>query len=187
MLLQKAQMRRELLTRREALSVDEVERKSALIQDRFLDRGFLEGVSALALYAPFKNEVRMDRIFEEARCLGIELYFPRVDQKDRSLSFCKVKNWKELVEGSWGILEPSGNEKKDIRECDLVLVPGLAFDEKGYRLGFGKGFYDQSLRGGRATKIALAYDFQIIPHLPIETHDLRCDFVVTERRTYDCS
>ncbi|MBI3341770.1 5-formyltetrahydrofolate cyclo-ligase, partial [Candidatus Curtissbacteria bacterium] len=70
---------------------------------------------------------------------------------------------------------------------DVVAVPSLAFDIHGYRLGYGKGVYDQLLNGSKTIRVGLAYDFQIMDKLPNEPHDLRMNFVVTEKKVYKFS
>ncbi|MEI6083951.1 MAG: 5-formyltetrahydrofolate cyclo-ligase [Verrucomicrobiota bacterium] len=87
----------------------------------------------------------------------------------------------DLVVGRFGILEP----KTVIpAQPDLWLVPGLGFDRSGNRLGRGKGFFDAMLQGAAGVKIGVGHDFQIVDKLPIEPHDVRLDFVVTEGQTF---
>ena len=73
-------------------------------------------------------------------------------------------------------------EKARIAEIDVVLLPGVAFDECGYRIGFGKGFYDRVLEGFKGTTIGLAYEFQVVKKLPKNSGDVCCRWVVTEKR-----
>ena len=90
----------------------------------------------------------------------------------------------ELATGKFGILEPKPGAVRltALDRIDAVLVPGLAFDETGNRLGRGLGHFDRLLRQTSGAKIALAFDFQVLDEVPAETHDARMDFIVTETR-----
>lgn len=81
--------------------------------------------------------------------------------------------------GAFHIEEPTGDELTPIDEIELIIVPGVAFDRQGNRLGRGKGFYDRLLAGSRASKIGVAYDFQIVEEIPAEPHDVKMDIVIT--------
>lgn len=82
--------------------------------------------------------------------------------------------------GSFHIEEPKGNEICPVEEIEMIVVPGIAFDRKGQRLGRGKGFYDRLLKSAKAMKIGVGYDFQLIEELPSEAHDVPMDMVITE-------
>jgi 5-formyltetrahydrofolate cyclo-ligase len=90
----------------------------------------------------------------------------------------------DLMDGQFGILEPKPDAVRpiDCDQIDAALVPGLAFDETGNRLGRGMGYFDRILQDLRGVKIALAYDFQIVSEVPKEAHDAPMDFIVTEKR-----
>jgi 5-formyltetrahydrofolate cyclo-ligase len=92
----------------------------------------------------------------------------------------------DLVAGEFGIFEPRNGPVVPADQPDAWLVPGLAFDVKGNRLGRGQGFYDALLREARGAKIALAHDFQILSEVPASQHDVRMDFIVTETRLINC-
>jgi 5-formyltetrahydrofolate cyclo-ligase len=89
---------------------------------------------------------------------------------------------KDLVKNGFGILEPRKEaEPADIRKIDLILVPGVAFDRLGNRLGHGKGFYDRFLEScNNAYTIGIAYDFQVFNNIPCELHDKKMDAITTE-------
>lgn len=86
----------------------------------------------------------------------------------------------ELESGAFDIEEPSGNNLADVDDIDLMIIPGVAFDRKGTRLGRGKGFYDRLLAMSKATKIGVGYEFQLFDELPSEEHDVPMDFVITQ-------
>lgn len=86
--------------------------------------------------------------------------------------------------GAFHIEEPSGNDTVDADSIELIIVPAVAYDRSGNRLGRGKGFYDRLLQESKATKIGVAYEFQIYDELPVEPHDVPVDFVITQTRIF---
>lgn len=107
-------------------------------------------------------------------------YLPRVNGVD-----LEVLPYEEsrLELGSFHIEEPTGNNTADPLEIDMVVVPAVAYDRKGRRLGRGKGFYDRFLKSTKATKVGVGYDFQLVEEVPHESHDVPMDIVVTQKST----
>lgn len=85
--------------------------------------------------------------------------------------------------GSFHIEEPTGNDVVNIDEIELVVVPAMAYDRKGRRLGRGKGFYDRLLSSSKATKVGVGYEFQLVEEIPTEPHDINMDIVITQQAT----
>ena len=116
------------------------------------------------------------RAFLKKWCMLKKFYLPRVNGVDLDiLPYDETR----LELGSFHIEEPTGSETVDADEIELVVVPAVAYDRKGNRLGRGKGFYDRLLKSSRATKIGIAYDFQIVEEIPVEDHDVPVDLVIT--------
>ena len=113
-----------------------------------------------------------------------QIALPRVSGVD--LAFHRVASRAELQAGSFGILEPSAEASPAGNEFDLILIPGLAFDRHGGRLGRGKGFYDRFLAAARGTRAGVCFDDQIVGKVPTGPHDLRVDFVVTPSAVFRC-
>ncbi|MCH5241355.1 MAG: 5-formyltetrahydrofolate cyclo-ligase [Muribaculaceae bacterium] len=107
-------------------------------------------------------------------------YLPRINGVD-----LEVLPYEEsrLELGSFHIEEPTGNDLTDPSEIELVVVPAVAYDRKGKRLGRGKGFYDRFLKQTKATKIGVGYEFQLVDELPSEPHDIPMDIVITQKTT----
>ena len=107
-------------------------------------------------------------------------YLPRVNGVD-----LEVLPYEEsrLELGSFHIEEPTGRDTMDPTEIELVVVPAVAYDRKGHRLGRGKGFYDRFLQHTKATKIGIGYEFQLLDELPSEPHDVAMDMIVTQNTT----
>ena len=107
-------------------------------------------------------------------------YLPRVNGVDLEIL---PYNESRLELGSFHIEEPTGTDTVSPEEIELVVVPGVAYDKKGKRLGRGKGFYDRLLKTTKATKIGVAYEFQLMDELPSEPHDVGMDMVITQSTT----
>lgn len=88
----------------------------------------------------------------------------------------------KLVRGAYGIMEPAECIKARISDIDLALIPGIAFDTSGARIGFGKGYYDRFLSAFSGIKAGLCYDFQLLGYVPSSPHDIKMDIIITEKR-----
>lgn len=177
----KENLRRRLKGLRDALSAEEVLARSRKIERRLFASSLLDPFASVALYASFGSEVATEGIFLRLREKGCRTFLPRV--AGERIEFVPVSDWGRLTPGRWAIPEPAEGRGEPADAFEAVLVPGIAFDEAGARLGFGKGFYDRSLAGFRGRKIGLAYDFQVLPKIPRTGNDLVCHWVVTEART----
>jgi len=138
----------------------------------------------VALYAPIGAEVGTAAVARLARARGQRLAFPRLLPGERRLAFASCEA-EALVPGPLGTHEPPGDAPPvPLSEIDCILVPGVAFDARGRRLGRGAGHYDATLAAlpPRARRIGLAYEVQIAPSVPEEPHDAGLDLVVTESR-----
>ena len=137
--------------------------------------------SSIALFAADKIEVPTQEIFEMALAMRKRVAFPEI--YGERLLFRWVQRWSELKARKYGILEPSKGRIVESDDIDFMLVPGLAFDEKGNRLGRGKGFYDRvlSARKGRAkVNCAIAFSEQIVEEVTVEEHDQKIDLLISD-------
>lgn len=179
-------LRKRLLEERRSMPFEAVYELSLRAQKRLLSSAFFTEAGKVALYCSFQNEVLTDEVFERARALGKEVFFPRVTASGKGgrLEFFRVGRLSELAPGAYEIPEPAaGAETVDPASFDLIVMPGVAFDEAGGRLGFGKGYYDMALEGAAGRKVALAYEFQVLKEMiPVEPHDIAVSAVVTEGR-----
>ncbi len=157
--------------------------RSAWAQERFLSAFPPIPGRRVALYAATRGEVGTERI--RGRCLagGVLLYYPRV-MEDGGLSFFRHRDGDGWVPGPYGIREPlSAPGDGGVRAgFDIVVVPGLAFDSAGRRLGRGYGYYDRFLAalGGTSLSVGLAFSWQLVPEVPVDAWDVPVDAVVTE-------
>jgi len=133
-----------------------------------------------ALYFPIANEVETWELFRRVKQRDAVALFPKV-VGDR-LVFLPAESRSGFVEGHYGMPEPVGQDAVPIDRIECLILPGVAFDLWGHRLGFGKGYYDRALKDYRGFRIGLGYDFQVVPDLPFGDADHGCHCVVTESR-----
>jgi len=124
-------------------------------------------------------------LFQELTQLGVTSSYPKVDTNTMALEYYKVDALHSLCPGFQGILEPpKGSQKTPSKKIDLLIVPGVVFDQLGYRIGYGMGCYDRMLSTCPAKRIGLAYEFQRVQTLPHSKSDVPMDVIVTEKQTY---
>jgi 5-formyltetrahydrofolate cyclo-ligase len=180
----KRSLRRQMLAQRRALSHDEWLASSNLAQQNIFSIEEYRQASCIALYSPAHNEINTADILATAFSAGKRVLYPTVCGQE--MVFREVKSLESLTQGSFGILEPcSVGLDHAVVEADLIVVPGVVFDQRGHRIGYGKGFYDLFL-GKMDRKIhlvGLCHDFQLIDgHIPAEEHDIRMEIIVTDKR-----
>jgi len=140
-------------------------------------------------FVSFGREVHTHELLRAMLAEGRRVCVPSFDVAGQRYICSELKHFDwDLREGNMGILEPRHEVIRPVRadKMDAWLVPGLAFDEHGNRLGRGMGYFDRLLCGARGVKIGLAYDFQLMEEVPSEPHDVRLDFIVTETRVIHC-
>ncbi|MDP2632758.1 MAG: 5-formyltetrahydrofolate cyclo-ligase [Candidatus Curtissbacteria bacterium] len=178
----KREIREQLLDKRLELSRTEVRQKSLSILEKVLELEAIKNVGIVCAYVAIKNEVETGKIIDLLISLGKRVFLPKFDSRVGYV-FCEFRRWDNLEEGPAGIPQPTSGKYIKPYEINVAIVPGIAFDRKGVRLGYGKGVYDKLLSDSDAIKIGLAYDFQITDSLPKEAHDLAMDMVITENET----
>ena len=187
----KLSLRRDFIRLRHSMKLLDVKEKSESIQKAFLELPEYNSSLRLALYSSFNNEVFTDTVFSKALLSGREVFFPRADKERTELAFISVSGPDELHPGLFSIDEPlhggGGRVGRELTagELDLIVVPGVAFDTGGARVGYGKGFYDRALYGANTRVVALAFDFQVLEEgdrLPVMEHDIGVDVIITEKR-----
>ena len=165
-----------MLEKRDALDAKDAARRSKSVQEFLLNSKEFKSAKVVGAYHAFGSEVRTDLIIERARALAKTIALPSVEGE--SLAFYELSSGKYLVKGRFGIMEPLPYGPVD--RMDLLVVPGVAFDKKGYRLGYGKGYYDKFLAKKKVTSIGLGYSFQLLESLPRGKYDKRLDAIATE-------
>jgi len=177
----KRTLRAATLAMRRGLTQQQTACQGLALQQRFLDLPEFQRAKVLALYAPIHQEVETQAVATAALSAGKTLLYPAVHGDD--LNFCRVGALSELRPGRYGIPEPAG-ESCNPGEADVIVVPGVAFDHCGRRIGYGKGYYDRALHRleGSGKLVAFCYDFQLYQEIVGEPHDVTMDLIVTELR-----
>lgn len=171
--LTKKRIRSKILLKLKTQKEGDRERKSSTIKERlFRTKEFIKA-KIVMFYIAFDGEVNTADMIKAAKKLGKIIVVP-ICKKKRIIKACLFGDKERLVKGPYGILEPAVKNCVNLDNLDLVIVPGVAFDKKGHRLGRGKGYYDRFLKKlpRKTTSIGLAFDFQILPSIPATTHDV---------------
>ena len=187
MSLSKAEIRQTVAERKKTFA--DTRETSSKVLDNLLTLQNFKNASMIMTYVDFGKEVRTVPLINEW-IKSKQIIVPYIDKGEIQLFW--LKNIKELAPGVRGILEPKielrnlSDRKVKPAEIDLVLVPGIAFDRNGGRVGRGKGYYDRFLDKLSPTtlKIALAFDFQLFHEVPMDVHDVRLNAIVTESQVY---
>lgn len=185
--MNKKELRNKYLKMRKNLQYEEVEKKSKNIIQKLMDTAWYRQSNTIMSYIDFRNEVITRSFIKHALKDNKRIIVPITDMSSKTLILSELKDFdNELCQSSYGILEPK-KEYVRVVSCnllDLVLVPGLAFDTSGYRIGYGGGYYDRLLQRlpQKTITIGLAFEFQIVGNIPVESFDRKVDFIITEER-----
>lgn len=190
--IRKRGLRQAMTAAREALTGTERLRLSGRICGHAADWLAAAGSGSFMAYVPFRSEVDTAPLLEWAWVRGIRVILPKSEPSDRSMRFFLVRGWGELAPGAYGIREPDPSKAAEWPKEEApgaILLPGLAFDRYGGRLGYGGGYYDRYLEGlcrrvpagaRRPPVIGIGYRLQLADRLPLETHDARLDGWIDE-------
>ncbi len=176
----KNQIREQNKIKRRAMDKTQVAEKSKRAAKAFLQSELYKNARQIMAYLPLGNETDTSEIIDAAFGDGKRLVLPVTDHKTGEITPCVYEKDTKLTKGAFSVTEPSKIVPADMSKTDVVLVPGIAFDLSGNRVGFGKGCYDRLLKDTAAVKVGLCYDYQICPEIPADEHDVRMDLLITE-------
>ena len=185
----KEQLRKKLIEKRKSFSKEDVFEKSELIKKRLFNLSEFKKSLTILFYVSYDNEVFTHKMINDSLELGKKVIVPISIIDKRNLLLSRLKKFEDLVVSSYGILEPRPDKifEVSLDEIDLIIVPGVGFDKSGHRIGHGKGYYDNLLKISKNhLHIGLAFEFQIVNKVPIETHDLPVNRIITEKRIINC-
>jgi 5-formyltetrahydrofolate cyclo-ligase len=187
--MDKVAVRKVMIRRRNDLTLNEVHSLSIKIEENlFSSKDFLNRDYVL-YYLSFGKEVRTDSMIEHSLRLGKAVYVPRIIKNKNKLEVCEIKNLKTGFElNDFGIREPLGAPAASSTKIDAIVLPGLAFDYSGGRIGFGGGYYDKLFVELPVNSLCLgvAYDFQLADSLYQDVWDKKVQKVFTEKDTINC-
>jgi 5-formyltetrahydrofolate cyclo-ligase len=187
----KSDLRRRLIDSRRSLSAAERRDSSRRICETCRRVPPYSGAPLVCSYIGFGEEVESADLVRSLLQARRRVAVPTQHAPGGKPSFAEVRDWNELSPNSLGFLEPAREGLRIVptESIDLFLVPGVAFDTAGGRLGYGLGFYDRALAeaSGTARKIGLSFDLQIVNKVPLSEHDVLMDMIITESRVIDAS
>ncbi|MFX1475914.1 MAG: 5-formyltetrahydrofolate cyclo-ligase [Promethearchaeota archaeon] len=193
----KSEIRQEVLNKRNRLRLEEIEIKSEQVGINLFSLKEFEQAETVLFYVAKGSEVATLPMIESV--IGLKRVFVPISvRRRRKLVYSEIYSIDELEPGAYGILRPRRDSRRILpleqlaSEAGIVIVPGVVFDEKGFRTGYGAGFYDRFLTAFRyhhastALFIALAFELQIVEDTFPEKHDVPVDMIITERRIINC-
>lgn len=175
--MDKKELRQAIRERKRAMTEEEIVERSAALGKAFAASALYTKAETIYGYLPYNQEVRTVPMLEQALLDGKKVAVPKVIGEE--MVFIYLDDLTQVEKGYAGIPEPVADGPVAADEYALVLMPGLAFDPKGHRIGYGGGFYDKFLqREPNHPTLALCYEFQMLEHLETEAHDIPVDCVL---------
>jgi len=181
-------LRKEILAKRKNINTVEKEEKDRKILEKFYESKYYIEAKNIFIYISYDSEINTKGIINKALKDNKKIYVPRTEFKTRFMDAVEITSLDNVIESEYGILEPSIEEPHiEPNELDLIVVPGVAFDRNGGRIGYGAGFYDRYFkriskdRIKRITKLALAYDLQVLDNIPMNEQDVPVNYIITEK------
>lgn len=179
----KNKMRQEIKEQRKNLTCDERERCDSKICERLRQLWLYRESKIVFTYVSLADETDTKKFIERALEDGKRVVVPRCIKGTRNMEFCVINSLNDLEEGAFGVLEPKV-------ECEVYtdysngfcIVPALAFDRKGYRLGYGKGYYDRFLADFCGKTVGICYNRFVVPEIPRGKYDKSVDLIITEKK-----
>ena len=180
----KKMLRKRILAVRDALPPERIRELSDRICELALQLQAIRDSAVLMAFLSFGSEVSTDAIIQWAWRQGKGIYVPLCRPGERRIDPYRIESFGDVEPGHFGIREPKPHRQtpQAIGDIDAILVPAVAFDRRGYRVGYGGGYYDRFLPelDPRAVRVGLAFSCQLVDAVPAGTHDIPVDFIVTE-------
>lgn len=177
----KRSLRKKIVLKRDLLSPEEIKIKSNfIVKDVLASEEYIKS-KRLFCFLSFGSEVDTEEILRDALKTK-EVYVPYINKTDDLMYPVLIKDLNNFIINKFGIREPEFDEKAIIPdEFDLVIVPGVSFDREGWRIGYGKGYYDKFFKKYNVkNKTAVAFDLQLVDKVSFEDHDIPVDLIITE-------
>lgn len=180
-ILNKKQLRKKMIKTLQSFSKDEKLEKEQKIHQKLLN--FIEenDINSVGLVLSMPHEMATWPIIEQLKENGVKLYAPKSDYVTKGMNFYEVKEREDLLTDDKGILIPDDTNELN-NSPELLIVPGVIFNEKGYRTGYGGGFYDRFLKDFNGLKISALFDEQF-GEVIVESHDMPVDLLITPTKT----
>lgn len=183
---EKDSIRKQIIEQRDSIDINTKNQYDKNIFNSLVKSEWYKKANTIFAFVSFKSETDTHEIIKYAIQDGKTICVPRIKSKQKGIEIFKIDSFDQLEKGYFGILEPLEScIAVDSKDIDLILMPGVAFDRQGGRLGYGAGFYDRFLSNmsNSVDKIAVAYHFQVLDNIPMDEHDVRINGIVTEEET----
>ena len=168
------------------MSPEEAKEKSRAASAVLLETDLYKNSVQIMLYKTLGKETDTSLIVEDAHIKGKKVVLPVTNSETGEMTAYVVTPDPMFEKGAFSVEEPQNCELADVNFNDVVIVPGVAFDKKGNRIGFGKGCYDMFLKETKAVKVGFCYEFQLLENIPGEQHDVKMDYIITEKGIRVC-
>lgn len=181
-MVDKKELRRIILEKRDNINLSERIRYDKDIFNTLINSEVYNKSKCIFVFVSYKSEVNTHEIIKHSLAQGKRVCVPKVSSKSEGMYAVEIKKFEDLKSGKYGILEPESFEYKiNEAEIDLALIPGVAFDKSGGRVGYGAAFYDRFLVKLKkdTPKIALAYEMQIVDYVPMNEWDVKINEIIT--------
>jgi len=179
-------IRKEILKKRDEMSHDIRTTKDVFIKNRLFSLREFMDAKIVFFYASFRSEVETLSMIKESLEMGKRVVLPKVQREGHRVMLYEITDISELSLGHMGIPEPSFSNARSLSldVVNLIVIPGVAFDYSGNRLGYGGGYYDMLLaqKKRKIPIVALAYEEQLVDQIPSEPHDVKIDIILTDKR-----
>ncbi|GGE46843.1 hypothetical protein GCM10011391_27120 [Pullulanibacillus camelliae] len=163
--------------------------EASKIHQQIYQQSWWQQAETVAVTVSTVNELDTTALIEAAWQSHKRVVIPKCFPEERRLDFREITRWDQVEKSFYNLHEPKLALTMSVpkKEMDLIIVPGLAFDPRGYRIGFGGGYYDRFLASCSAVKVAQAVDCQVCNQVPAESHDIAVDMIVTPSEVMKCS
>ncbi len=185
----KKEIRSTILKKRNNMLFSEVLEKSKRIKEQVLNLDEFKEAKIILFYISYDNEVYTHEMIKESLEIKKQVVVPKTDMNKRTILCSSLTKWDDLSAGAYNILEPRQESLNEVspESIDLIIIPGIAFDCQGNRIGHGMGYYDRLLKKKmNALHLGLAFEYQIVENIPTEPHDVKVEKIVTEKRIITC-
>lgn len=180
----KIELRKELKKLRDA--VEEKAIKDSFISEQLFSLTAFKNAETVLLYYSAGSEVSTKEIFRQCLKNGKKVAFPICLDNNGIMDFFIVNDENDLCEGMYGIKAPSdGCSRLEATDNCICIVPGLAFDNNGYRIGYGKGYYDRYLSNFPGLSVGLCYEVLHLDSIPVNRHDIKVNYLITDKMIYN--
>lgn len=183
--MDKSQWRKEIKKVMNGLSQAEMQEQAKTVQEKLFTSELWKKANTIGITISVGNELDTFSIIKQAWEENKRISAPRCNPENKQLIFYEISSFEDLEDSFYGLKEPVPTQtlKMDPVDMELLLVPGLVFDEEGYRIGYGGGYYDRFLEGREMKTCSLCYDFQLVRNLPHDSFDIPVNYIISPLKT----